>query len=330
MKQAQDHIDWTLVYAILAGEADEQQEAQWRELFLTQERYRNLYEELKPSFLAAEADPRTVQRLQFISRLHETPTPAPAKVKRFPYWQAAAILFVCCGIAAYLSGLKPMPAPQTVTWQQIKAGTGRLTTVTFPEGSTVRLSPLSTIRFPNQFAGGLREVYLHGEGYFSVKKNNDPFLVHAGDITTRVLGTAFSINANDNKEVCVSLVEGKVQVLKESADTAQSLAVLIPNQSLRYQAKDDSWEVKRFTAQEAAVIKNGGIVFKATPLKEVAGLLENYYDVKVVFQDAQLQQLRFSSMFSKPSLREILQAVRVANKVDYIIRDSVIYLKKKI
>ncbi|UYQ92246.1 FecR domain-containing protein [Chitinophaga horti] len=331
MKQELDHINWALVYAILAGEADEQQEAQWRELFLSQERYRQVYESLKPAFLNAETDVAVHQRLQFISRLHEPAAPVPAKVRPMRYWQAAAVLLICssiAGVTAYLSGLKKQKT-QAVTWQQIKAGAGRLTTVTFPEGSTVRLAPLSTIRFPNQFTGGQREVYLSGEGYFNVTKDESPFLVHSGDITTRVLGTAFSVNANDDEEVCVSLVEGKVQVLKHAADTAQALAVLTPNQSLRYHVVEDSWEVKRFSEQEAAVIKNGGIVFNAAPLKEVAGLLENYYDVKVVFEDAGIAQLRFTSMFRQPSLREILQAVKVANKVDFIIRDSTIYLKKK-
>lgn len=330
----QEHINWELVYAILAGEADEQQEAQWRELFLSQEQYRTIYEQLKPSFLEAERS-NTFTRLQFVSQLHGSyapPVKQPAGIKYLRHWKAAAAFVICCsvaGVTSYLVGLKRQSAAQTVAWQQIKAVAGRLTTVTFPEGSSVRLAPLSSIRFPSQFAGGRREVFLSGEGFFNVAKGEKPFLVHTGNITTRVLGTAFSVNANSEKEVCISLVEGKVQVQKQSADTTLSLAVLTPNQSLRYDVKDESWEVKKISEQEAAIIRNGGIVFNATPLLEVASLLEKYYDVKVVFEDAGLKQLRFSSMFGQPSLREILQAVKAANKVDYIIRDSTIYLKKK-
>lgn len=325
-------IDWALVYAILAGEADEQQEATWRELFLSSEAYRDLYANLKPCFNEAE-NTGAMFRLQRLHKLYQPVINMERPVNSGSRWLVAAAVFlltiISSAIVVFLQ--RRSPAKQPPTWQYVKAAPGTNTTITFPEGSSVRLAPQSSIRFPNTFEGGKREVYLSGEGYFNITKDSiHPFYIHTRQITTKVLGTSFRIMEDGIKNISVTLVEGSVQIIRQSAsDHNEPLATLQPCQSFVFDQKDNNWEIKKISPQEAALLKNGGIIFQATPMKEVARLLEIYFDKKVIFENNALETLRFTSMFDKPSLPEILDAIKTANKIDYTIRDNTLFFKKK-
>lgn len=321
------NIDWTLVYAILAGEADEAQEAKWRELFLSSETYRHLYNELKPAFREAERG-ETFSRLQALSALHTGQESVPVKQE---HWTRrtrirAASLLTMLTVLFVIFPQSKQPETRSVTWQQISAASGRSTVITFPEGSTVRLSPLSSIRFPNEFGPGRREVFLTGEGYFNITKDSTrPFYVHTQQISTRVLGTAFQVQYDSTSQVRVTLVEGKVQILRDSS----TLATLQPQQAFTYNAKADNWEIRNISSAEAGVLAGGGVVFEATPLRDVAALLERYFDVKVHFSHPSLASLQFTSMFSQPSLTNILQAIKASSKIDHTIRDNTILFIRK-
>lgn len=321
------NIDWALLYAILAGEADEAQEAKWRELFLSSGVYRDLYDELKPAFREAERG-EAFRRLQALSSLHLGPdlTPAASERRPAPSRSRAAALLAMLTVLFVIFPQSKQPETPAVTWQQISAAPGRSTVITFPEGSTVRLSPLSSIRFPNGFDPQKREVFLTGEGYFNITKDSArPFYVHTQQISTRVLGTAFQVQYDSALQVRITLVEGKVQVLRD----ASTLATLQPRQAFTYNAGADNWEIRNISSAEAGVLAGGGIVFEATPLRQVATLLERYFDVKVHFAQPSLAALRFTSMFSHPSLTNILQSIKASNKIDYTIRDNTILFIRK-
>src|SRR5690606_25037817 len=77
------------------------------------------------------------------------------------------------------------------------------------DGTEVWLNSLSNLRFPFNFIGEKREVFLEGEAYFKVAKDTKPFIVHVGETDIKVLGTSFNINS-DGTQVITSLVEGSV------------------------------------------------------------------------------------------------------------------------
>ncbi|MFR7808806.1 MAG: FecR family protein [Butyricimonas faecihominis] len=78
------------------------------------------------------------------------------------------------------------------------------------DGSKIYLNAGSTLRYPDQFIGDKREVFLTGEAYFEVKSDSlHPFIVHASDVAIRVLGTSFNVNAYaEGTWVKTTLVEG--------------------------------------------------------------------------------------------------------------------------
>ncbi|HMR20334.1 MAG TPA: FecR domain-containing protein, partial [Sphingobacterium sp.] len=98
--------------------------------------------------------------------------------------------------------------------------------VLLPDSSKVILRPGSKLEYITNFQGKTREVALIGEGYFDIKRDeNKSFIVHSGDIRTVVLGTAFTIKADEGQEeVQITVQHGKVRVEKKEKVLAELVA----------------------------------------------------------------------------------------------------------
>lgn len=122
------------------------------------------------------------------------------------------------------------PAPELIT---LTAEQGTLQQVSLPDGSTAWLNASTTIRYPKKFASAQRVIELvSGEAIFEVQRDTlHPFLVQSKNITTRVLGTRFTVTAyHEMKTVTVSVSHGKVEVY----DSTQVFGQLVKNQALQY------------------------------------------------------------------------------------------------
>ena len=76
-------------------------------------------------------------------------------------------------------------------------------TLVLADGTTVYLNAESELRFPKQFKGKSRKVYLDGEGYFDVRRNEkQPFIVEVKQVEVRVLGTSFGIRLMRKRRTC--------------------------------------------------------------------------------------------------------------------------------
>ena len=57
------------------------------------------------------------------------------------------------------------------------------------------------MRFPNCFSGEKREIYVKGEVYLEVARDEEhPFVVYAGENEVRVLGTRFNLTAYPDEQ----------------------------------------------------------------------------------------------------------------------------------
>jgi transmembrane sensor len=71
---------------------------------------------------------------------------------------------------------------------------GQRATITLTDGTRVMLAPSSALQLDADFGASSRAVALSGEAYFDVTSiHAQPFVVRTGSVTTRVLGTAFSV-----------------------------------------------------------------------------------------------------------------------------------------
>ncbi len=78
---------------------------------------------------------------------------------------------------------------------------GAKSTITLPDGSTVKLNSDTKLVFPDKFVGPTREVFMTGEAFFDVRPNPDTPMVVTTDknVFIKVTGTKFNLRAYKNE-----------------------------------------------------------------------------------------------------------------------------------
>lgn len=213
--------------------------------------------------------------------------------------------------------------------------------ITLPDGSQVCLNTHSRLEFdPIQFNKKERLLKLSGEGFFEVvslplahageggTQNKVPFIVETGSLRTRVLGTAFNIEAYDHEsEVRVSLVHGKIAL----DDTATDMTtVLSPNHSLRYSKQTQSWQVMPVEAANVALWTQGYLVFNEVPLQEAINRISQKYHVSIECDPALVQNKRITASFRNSPLPAVLENILFVHDLQYRkTADKIVIVKAK-
>jgi transmembrane sensor len=196
--------------------------------------------------------------------------------------------------------------------------------VHLPDGSTVLLNRHSRLEYPAGFTGDAREVRLTGEAYFDISQRpGQPFLVHSGALTTRVLGTTFNVRAYPaDKSIEVTVTEGKVQVL----EAGRSMGLLTNNQQLHYDTRTDRYvENKQVDVQPVVAWKPKEIRFDDLTMDQVAKRLEERYKVAVVLANPELKSCRVTAAFYEDDgLDEMLAVVCAVSQSTFQVREGVV------
>lgn len=235
--------------------------------------------------------------------------PSRANVRRLRDWYryVAAVVLLLFSLVGYLWYKSDLSNTDILVESVVPIV--QRDTVMLADGSRVVLNAGSTLRYPAHFTGATREVYLEGEGYFEVAKDpSKPFIVHAGQLKTKVLGTSFNINAYAGQsKMEVSVVTGKVQVEETKSGRAVDL---LPNEKVRYTVKDD-----QFAKIETADIKSdlvwnaGRLAFEDAPLTDIVQQYYRRYGKKIEVQGEGLHSCRLSLVFDQESPDEILKMI---------------------
>jgi transmembrane sensor len=155
-----------------------------------------------------------------------------------------------------------------------------LVRMTLVDGTRVWLNAGSSITYPVVFSISERHVSVDGEVYLEVAHDESkPFIVAKNDVTVRVLGTSFNVQAyNNEKTIEVTLLTGSVKVTK-----GEKSSTLKPGQ----QARISENKIVSQAANIANVMswKNGVFRFDRTPLDVLMRQVERWYDVEVLYEN---------------------------------------------
>ena len=146
----------------------------------------------------------------------------------------AAILFMPLLVASLLYYIKNISNENLQSYSEIYAPYGTRTNFFLPDGSTGRLNGGSSLKFPTQFVGKVRDVKLTGEAYFDVIANpKKPFIVSTENIDVKVYGTTFNVMSYSDENITeVTLEKGKVEVFRKTNNIIKSIGILYPNESV--------------------------------------------------------------------------------------------------
>jgi ferric-dicitrate binding protein FerR (iron transport regulator) len=210
---------------------------------------------------------------------------------------------------------------------------GKPNTVYLSDGSVVRLNAATTLRYPSGFDGDRREIYLDGEAYFEVAKNEaKPFVVRLKQQEITVLGTSFNVEARHSESyTIVTLQEGSVSLTFMNSNGLKIKDVALkPDQKAHF----DRTTGKVFVAQVDASLSNtwleGEYKFKDEPLVLIFKRLENYYDVNIHLDGEQLKNIRYTGTFSiRQDIRDVLRIINHERQFRFRQDGSEIYIKSK-
>ncbi len=207
--------------------------------------------------------------------------------------------------------------------------------MTLEDGTRIWLNLNSSIRYNEGFGTEKRELFLNGEAFFDVVKNNKvPMVIHARNIDITVKGTAFNVNANKNlPRTEVLLVRGSVEVTHR-LDNNRKLLLKPSEKLIAADELNDPTGVFRIMIASAPIqlqeLKwtTDSIVFKKEKLKDLAIQLEKKYLVKIEIRNEQLKNMRFSGTFTGETIGEVLEALRLSYPFSYTLNNKHITIDK--
>ncbi len=164
--------------------------------------------------------------------------------------------------------------------------------VLLPDGTYAWLNADSYLEFPSVFKANERRVKINGEVYFEVAKDSmKPFIVDAGPMALKVLGTQFNVRYySEEKNIVSTLVEGKVEV----RNPMDQRILLTPGQSASLNRETESIQVEKVDVGSVIAWKNGRFYFESQPLETIMQELSRWYDFEFSFEDDTMKGKRFS------------------------------------
>ena len=180
------------------------------------------------------------------------------------------------------------------------------------DGSEIWLNAESTLQYFVHDIAKERVVYLQGEAYFKIAKNEQrPFKIISGEHEVKVLGTEFNVNAYLGAPmIYTTLIEGKVNVgVVNRPDIGQ---VLQENgrQSV-YNSNNKSISLRHVDPRIYTAWKDGYFIFRYSTLREVMQQLSRWYDFEYEVPDMLLDKYHFSGEVKRfDNLDRVLEIIR--------------------
>ena len=212
-------------------------------------------------------------------------------------------------------------------FNQVIVPWGKRTTISFADGTKLWLNAGSRAVYPIEFAQNRREVFIEGEGYFEVAKDdNKPFIVKTGVIEIKVLGTDFNVSAYPQEEKTeVALASGSVQVTGLNRQITQ----LRPHHVVEINNITHQQAVKQVDIYDYTCWKDGFLQLRSENIEVVLRRVERYYAVPIIIE-TQLNGYTISGKLDlKDSMTGTLNTIVKLAPVQYQVENNKVFIHKK-
>ncbi|MDB6095328.1 MAG: anti-FecI sigma factor, FecR [Verrucomicrobia bacterium] len=252
---------------------------------------------------------------------------------------SAAAFLVIAGFFAWSSSrtLTPPELSRAVVVAPMKQ--------TLPDGSVIEAP--AEARFAFDYTEKSRRVHLFkGQALFTVAKNKErPFIVDAGGVEFRAVGTAFSVQLG-SAQAALLVTEGRVAVDQPGTIAAKPLQESSPLATVHTIAFVGAGEEMRVDLMPSAPVapvlpiasaqmteqlawRNPQVEFSGAPLSEVVTLVNRYSDEKFVLADPALAAVALSGRFRADDPTAIAEALQTAFGIDVRREGKTLYLSRQ-
>lgn len=288
-----------LMARYLAGDASDPEKEELRQLT------DNGYEFRFQAWLDAHSDADSTEinlpgkaREEILTNILGTARPQARRTTMWWSWAAAVLLAL--GGFTWLTLRNSQPAHTSITrneqpsWQDEPQVVRGKQFVILPDGSTVLMNEHAELTYsPTSFQKGSRDVTLRGEAYFDIAHDPaKPFRVQSGAVVTRVLGTAFNVNMQEDK-VVVTVTRGLVEV----GSTQRVYAKIKPDEQITVNTQTEQYNTASVSATEETAWKDAYLVLDNIDLEKAGQLIGAHYGVKLAFSRAEVRKCRITASF---------------------------------
>ncbi len=218
--------------------------------------------------------------------------------------------------------LKYMANDDDLNWNTLTVPARMNYKLELSDGTEVWMNSASNLKFPFNFTGATREVYLEGEAYFIVAKDiKKPFIVHTQGTHIKVLGTSFNINSY-GLEVITSLVEGAVV-----NNAAQQSVLMKPGTQATY-SSTSGFTQKPFEADRVLSWMQGIYYFDDIPLANMTAVIKRWFNVNLVVDNPKISNLTFTGAIEKnKSLDSFISNLEATSGIKAYLKNGELHLK---
>lgn len=195
------------------------------------------------------------------------------------------------------------------TMNTLHVPAGQRAQITLQDGTEIWLNAQSTLKYPSRFSKKNRKVEIIGEAFFDVaKEKNRPFIVSSHDIEIEVLGTQFNVYSYPGTDyIQTELIEGSLRLYEKGSENES--ITLKPNEQVVIQG--DIMVVNDIINPDHILWKNGIYSFNNERLIVIIEKLQLYYDVKIVVEDPEIFDVRYTGKFRQcDGIDEILRILQ--------------------
>lgn len=213
----------------------------------------------------------------------------------FTPWRIAASLLLISVVALLARvAFKGTPALP----DQLLASSEQTRETTLADGSHVFMNKHTKLTVVGGFNGKQRKLHLEGEAFFEVKHDEEkPFIIDAGGLEIKDIGTAFNVNANPQSDsVFVHVTEGVVE-LSNGSETLR----LEPQESAFYIRSVNKLARYNHEAVNVDAYRTRVFSFKASTLAEVIATLNDIYGEVISLKNPKLGACRITVDFNNDS-----------------------------
>lgn len=232
---------------------------------------------------------------------------APKKQNWYILYAAAAVILVVVLFKGFINVEQPLkhqaknPLIDSTNVNTVIVASNAVESFKLKDQSIVELQPGSKLTLDKNFNKKKRLVELSGSGKFTViHDEKNPFILKVRGLEVFDIGTIFRIK-NNGDTVKVSVDEGEVELRLNgkiiSVTAGDSAFYLVSKQVIsRYKKPKDR--------------KDHTFVFDGTTLKEVASILSEFYNRKIIVADKEIENCPLSVTFKNENLVTILDIIK--------------------
>ncbi|MFO7371127.1 MAG: FecR domain-containing protein [Bacteroidales bacterium] len=327
--------DWNLLAKYMAGEAEEKEVREVMDWVGKNPGNQALYNEIKTDWNKMDmmnkrfdVDNAWNKLQNRILDTKEIVLPDEIQKSQKPVYRFPALLRIAASLLllAMVGAVLVYITGQTRTVSMVTSYNEKGKEVSLPDGSVIFLNAASSVSYSKQFGKKHREITLKGEAYFEVTPDKSkPFVIYANNAQIKVLGTSFNVDANDAKDKVEVYVTSGVVELSEMTNMNNKVllhpgnAGMINNRNVSMTSNGDV---------NCLAWKTGDLTFKGTRLNDVAAVLNEIYNVRIVIREPGIDTTRIEGSYQNDPLDHILRVICTQNHLNIAKSDDTIYLSR--